>query len=71
MFMLEKLREAGCPVNAARHVVCRPCDSSTMGGAFDPDTQRVVLCENNFFSDKVNRTIRKQQKKEEEREKTK
>ncbi|XP_064400364.1 mitochondrial inner membrane protease ATP23 homolog isoform X2 [Halichondria panicea] len=48
-YMLDAMRKVGCEVNVDRQFVCEPCGPHVAGG-YDPETQQVVLCENNIFS---------------------
>uniref|UniRef100_A0A0A9YWB9 Mitochondrial inner membrane protease ATP23 n=2 Tax=Lygus hesperus TaxID=30085 RepID=A0A0A9YWB9_LYGHE len=50
--MAGALKSAGCEIDMRRHVVCEVCHPRVSGG-FDPETNQIVICQNNSKDDGV------------------
>lgn len=43
--LLGSLKNAGCPINIKRHIVCEECNSVVTGG-YDQELNQIVVCDN-------------------------
>ncbi|CAH1404562.1 unnamed protein product [Nezara viridula] len=50
--MAGALKASGCDIDLRRHVVCEVCNSRVSGG-YDPETNQIVICQNNSRSEGV------------------
>nr|XP_024218770.1 mitochondrial inner membrane protease ATP23 homolog [Halyomorpha halys] len=50
--MTGALKASGCDIDLRRHVVCEVCHSRVSGG-YDPETNQIVICQNNSRSEGV------------------
>lgn len=46
------LKASGCDIDLGRHVVCEVCNSRVSGG-YDPETNQIVICQNNSRSEGI------------------
>lgn len=46
------LKASGCDIDLRRHIVCEVCNSYVSGG-YDPETNQIVICQNNTKSEGI------------------
>ncbi|BES95549.1 XRCC6 Hypothetical protein protein 1 [Nesidiocoris tenuis] len=50
--MASALKASGCEIDMSRHIVCEQCHPRVSGG-FDPETNQIVICQNNSKNDGI------------------
>ena len=48
--LVRALADHNCPIDLSRHISCEHCDAAMPTGMFDPDTNQIVMCQNQIGS---------------------